>query len=147
MAYMDAFTDQQIIAMTLWGEARSEGFNGMQAVCNTMQNRLASGILWWGQTLREVAIHPWQYSCWLTDDPNRHKLFSISTDDPQYAIAMSLAANALAGVLPDIVHGADSYYADTLPKPPSWVKGLTPCAQIGPHLFFVTIEKPAETLT
>lgn len=147
MVDISSLSDQEIVAKTAWAEARSLGSDGMQGTINVVQNRLASGILWWGKTPRTICLHPWQFSCWNSNDPNRPKLLSVTSSDPQYAIAMFLAANALAGLLPDIVHGADSYYADTMPQPPSWVKDLTPCAQIGPHVFFVTIKKPAETLT
>jgi len=132
-------SDQEVIAKTAWGEARSLGSDGMQATINTGQNRVASGVHWWGTTLRSVFLYPYQYSCWLTGDPNRSKLLQVTESDPQYAIAMQLASAALSGSLPDITGGADSYYAISLPKPPKWAEGLSPCFEIGAHLYFRTV--------
>lgn len=149
MADIDQFTDQEIIAKTAWGECRGGGNNGMQGVVNTGFNRIRSGIIWWGQTPREVFLHPFQYSCWNATDPNRPKLFSVTEDDPQYASAMSLATFALAGTLPDIVSMADSYFSNLLPKLPKWAEGLTPVATIGHHQYYVTAHKanPANAFT
>lgn len=139
MADTDLFSDQEIIAKTAWGEARGLGSQGMQATLNTLQNRLSSGITWWGDTLRTVALHPFQYSCWNVNDPNQPKLLQVTESDPQYASAMQLAASALSGSLVDVTGGADSYYAGSLPKPPKWSAGLTPTIQIGDQLYFRTV--------
>ena len=139
MSDTDQFSDQKIIALTAWGEARGLGQQGMQATICTGQNRLASGIRWWGTNLREIFLHPYQYSCWLTSDPNRSKLLSIDETDPQYVIAINLAAAAMGGNLNDNVSGADSYYASTLPEPPKWADGLTACVEIGDQLYFRTV--------
>lgn len=132
-------SDQEIVARTAWGEARGIGSDGMRATINTGQNRVASGVHWWGTTLRSVLIHPWQYSCWNHNDPNRSKLLSVTAADAEFAIALELAAHALAGVLVDITNGADSYYASSMPTPPKWAEGLSPCFEIGNQLYFQTV--------
>lgn len=132
-------SDQDIIAKTAWGEARGLGREGMWATISTLQNRVSSGVSWWGNTLRSVCIHPWQYSCWNANDPNRPKLLSVTTDDPQYAIAMSLAADALDGSLADITGGGDSYYASSVSSIPKWADGLSPCFELGNQLYFRTV--------
>lgn len=135
----DALSDQQVVAKTGWGEERGLGSIGMQAAINTGQNRLASGIHWWGNSLRTIFLHPDQYSCWLVGDPNRPKLMAVTESDKWYALALDIAADALAGSLPDIVRGADSYYTlgSLVPK---WAAGLTPVATIKSQLFFRTIK-------
>ena len=40
--------DAQVIALTLYGEARGEGVEGRIAVANVIRNRLTSGR--WGET-------------------------------------------------------------------------------------------------
>lgn len=136
---LSLLTDQQIIAKTAWGEARGLGYEGMQATICTGQNRLASGVQWWGTTLREIFTHPYQYSCWLPNDPNRPKLLSVDETDQQYCIAIALAADALAGKLDDNVSMADSYHTIDLRTYPSWTKGLTPVAQIGNQVYYKTV--------
>lgn len=132
-------SDQEVLALTAWGEARGLGQDGMRATINTAQNRVASGISWWGTTLRAVCLYPLQYSCWNKNDPNRHKLLQVTESDPEYKIALQLAADALSGSLSDITGDADSYYALTLPKAPNWSEGLTPTFQLGSQLYFKTV--------
>lgn len=135
----DAFDDLGILARTAYGEARGEGREGMHAVLNSVQNRLASGRRWWGTSYRTICLAPYQYSCWLHGDPNRPKLLSVDEKDPQYIIAMELAADALAGALPDLVAGADSYFAPGGCKVPKWAAGHDPAAIIGRHWFYRTV--------
>lgn len=140
MADTDSLSDQEIVARTAWGEARSLGRDGMQATINTLQNRVASGVHWWGTSLRSCALRPYQYSCWLAADPNRPKLLAVAETDPEFIIAIDLAADAIFGNLPDIVSGADSYYALSLPTPPKWSEGLKPVATIGNQVYFKTLK-------
>lgn len=135
----DQFSDQQIIALTAWGENRGSGKQGMQSVINAIQNRLSSGVLWWGTSLRAICLRPFQFSSWNHNDPNRPKLLEVTTDDPQYCIALQLAAEALAGTLADIVGNADSYFSLSMPTPPKWAKNLIPTATIGGQVFFKTV--------
>lgn len=134
----DQFTDQQILAMTAWGEARGLGHDGMQATICTGQNRLSSGILWWGTTLRTVFLKPWQYSCWNSNDPNLSKLMAITKTDAQYKIALGLADASLSDKLSDITNQADSYFDTRMPKAPVWSIGLLPVFKLGPHAYYKT---------
>lgn len=132
----DQFSDQAILAKTAWGEARSLGSEGMQATINTAQNRLASGVTWWGNSLRTICLYPWQYSSWNANDPNRPKLLSVTETDPQYAIALGLASEAIDGTLDDITHSATNYFDRRLPKEPTWALGKAPCFVLEPHIYF-----------
>ena len=127
---------RQVLAATLWGEARGEEDQGMDAVACVVMNR-ARRPRWWGRTVLECATHPWQFSCWLKQDPNRAKMLALTETDPAYAQALAIADLAIKGALVDITHGADSYYAVTTPEP-NWAKGLTPVATIGHHAFYRT---------
>lgn len=142
----DQFDDLNIIARTAWGENRSLGHDGMQGTINSGQNRLASGVRWWeswspkpADILRSVFLHHEQYSCWDDGDPNRAKLMAVTAADPQFAIALLLATAALAGTLPDITNGADSYVAGSLKVLPRWTNGLQPVALIGGTKFYRTV--------
>jgi len=124
-----------VLARTAWGEARSEGAAGMQAVLNVIMNRARIGG-WWGDDPVEVATKPWQFSAWNKNDPNRGRLLSVTTADPKFREALALAARAVAGTLPDITGGATHYYADYIAKP-TWAAKMTKTATIGRHLFYV----------
>lgn len=139
---MQLLTDPtQVVARTAWAEARSEGATGMQAVMNTFVNR-ASRPAWWGRDLLTVClcanrdgIH--QYSCWNATDPNRAAALAVTTADPQFVLALGLAAKLVAGSLPDITLGSDSYYAPKLATyKPEWATDRFYRCTIGRHAFY-----------
>lgn len=123
-----------ILARTMFGEARGEGVRGMQAVANVVCNR-AAHPRWWGTSIVAVCLHPWQFSTWDGGDPNRRAIEVVTETDPQFVDALALAREAVAGRLVDITCGADSYYAAGAPEP-AWAEGKTPCAVIGRHRFY-----------
>jgi len=143
---VDGFTDATVVARTVWGEARGQGSEGMQAVCNVIQNRAATPG-WWGGTLREVCLDRvtekngrqiYQFSCWNADDPQAARMRAASIDDASYAVADSLALRAVSARLPDITHGSDHYYAEYIPTP-KWAAGKSPtfvCGKPGSRHFF-----------
>lgn len=141
MVDTDKFTDHEILARTAWGEFRSHGEEGMQTVLNTVCNRLASGITWWGASLRDICLHPKQYSCWNASDPNRPKIMAVTVKDPQYVLALGLAEQAMSARLPDITKGADSYFDERLKTWPKWCAGLQPLFFLHPHRYF-RVEEP-----
>lgn len=76
MQIVDKDKEIDLLARTAWGEARGEGVSGMQAVINVVQNRVARGG-WWGATIEDVVLKPWQFSAWNANDPNRAKLLAV----------------------------------------------------------------------
>lgn len=133
---LDKFSDQEIIAKTLWGEARGEGYVGQQGVCNVIFNRAAKPR-WWGLSPRTVCLHPYQFSAWNVGDPNREKLISVTEDDPIYVNCLTIAGLALCGDLADVTSGADSY--KVIGTSAAWAVGITPCAFLGKHEFYRTV--------
>ena len=131
----DTATAVDIVARTVWGEARSCGRDGMHRVMNTMQNR-AMHPSWWGRTLSDVCTAPWQYSCRNAGDPNLPKLLAVTMADPDFRQAMALATLAVAGTLPDITRGADSYYALSMARPPYWTARAVHTVSDGWHSFW-----------
>lgn len=93
---------------------------------------------WWGRSVAEVCLKPWQFSCWLDSDPNRAKLLAVDGRDRAYATALSVATDALAGLLPDYTFGATHYHV--LEVAPAWARGRTPCIVIGRHAFYNDID-------
>lgn len=124
------------VAKTLWGEARGEGVDGMLAVANVIRNRTENPS-WWGDSYTDVCLKSRQFSCWNEDDPNRSKLDHVTVDDPQYLIAVGIAALIIAdALLPDTTNGATHYLVtEWIPKT-YWTKALVAVATIGRHTFF-----------
>ncbi len=127
-----------VLARTIWGEARGEGEQGMKAVAAVILNRAEiardKGRYWWGNNIIQICQKPYQFSCWNRSDPNFKKLLNVDTKDLYFATAQKISRRAVIGVLDDITKGATHYHAAGMT--PFWVKGEKPCAVIGRHIFY-----------
>jgi N-acetylmuramoyl-L-alanine amidase len=139
------------LARTIYGEARGSGQGGMTAVACVVMNRCRVAQ-------RYVSLHGkphpefgdgtpqsccWvdeQFDCWNDDDPNVDIIENVTDADDVFQEAFDIATTAVGGSLADITSGATFYYAKTMPQPPYWAKGKTPCADIGGQLFFNDIQ-------
>lgn len=131
--------DREVLARTLWGEARGEGLNGQIAVAWTIRNRVNDGRAksWWGEGYSGVCLKPWQFSCWNKNDPNyAHLSGAKAIPAGQLAQAQKAADLVMSGSVEDPTNGATHYYATTMPKPPTWVKGAKETLRMGHHIFF-----------
>jgi spore germination cell wall hydrolase CwlJ-like protein len=143
---MDEINPIDILARTIWGEARGDGALGMNAVAHVVMNRVSHGG-WWGCDVISVCLKAWQFSCWNVNDPNREKLTSVDDSDPQFAQALDIAANAIDGTNDDPTDGSDSYITrDLFLNPPAradgkpnWWQNLTPTAEIVNQVFYKTV--------
>jgi spore germination cell wall hydrolase CwlJ-like protein len=130
--------EADVMARTLWGEARGEGDMGMHAVANVILNRVAvaqaRGRFWWGDTIIDVCQKPFQFSCWNKNDPNLAKIQNVDMTDIHFMTALRLARRAVIGALPDITNNATHYHERSIT--PNWARGKTPCAAIGRHVFY-----------
>lgn len=129
------------LARTIWGEARGEGYAGMEAVASVVMNRFkvsrAKGKFWWGNTVKEICLKPWQFSCWNPTDANSRRVRQVTEADSAFRQALEIAQRAVAGQLVDRTRGATHYYAYKVISAPSWARELTLTAQIGGHKFYV----------
>lgn len=134
--YNDMTVD--VFARTLWGEARSEGTEGMEAVASVILNRVKvadeNGSFWWGNNIIQVCQKPYQFSCWNRSDPNFKKLTDIDEKDLYFITATRIARRAMLGFVDDITKGATHYHTRDIM--PFWAKNQTPTARIGAHLFY-----------
>lgn len=121
------------LARTIWGEARSEGRDGMAAVANVVMNRV-NKPRYWGRSVVEVCRKPYQFSCWNSGDPNSIQLQKLSEAD--LAQQLPLARSAIAMQLQDATNGATHYHVRGMAKPPRWAEHHQPCAVIGNHAFY-----------
>ncbi|WP_032112221.1 cell wall hydrolase [Candidatus Paracaedibacter symbiosus] len=133
--------DIQILARTIYGEARGEynkvngGIAALIAVANVVVNRTKQRT-WFGKTIAEVCQKPWQFSCWNVNDPNLRLLQANTILDPIFEVCLMVATKVIQGEWPDLTKGCDHYYAVSLKTPPPWAQGRVPKCQIGQHLFF-----------
>lgn len=132
--------DVDILARTIWGEARSEGFRGMQAVANVIVNRhkyVAThpqyGIRW-GFTWQGICQKSSQFSVWNSNDANYPLIKKVTQSNAEFRMAFDIAQLAIAGKLVDIVAGSTYYHTRTIE--PTWARGATPVARVGSHVFY-----------
>lgn len=132
-------TEEDILtlARTMWGEARGEDNEGMQAVCCTIINRFNSKKWYAGKTIAETCLKPWQFSCWNPTDPNRLKMLKLTYVELKREL--DLIKEVTGGVYNDITSGATHYYNPRVCKP-KWATGKVPCYSHGNHLFFKGID-------
>ncbi|NQU60999.1 MAG: cell wall hydrolase [Rhodospirillales bacterium] len=131
-----------IVARTLYGEARGELVRGKEAIAAVIMNRARRGAerrgYWWGATPVDVSTKPYQFSCWNEGDPNRAKIEAVSQDNRTFQTCLRIARRALAGTLKDPTGGATHYHAKGVTPP--WAKDRKPSAEIGNHKFYNNVE-------
>ncbi|MCB1502348.1 MAG: cell wall hydrolase [Bauldia sp.] len=124
------------LARTLYGEARGEPREGIEAVANVILNRVLSNR--YPNTIAKVCLQRLQFSCWNDNDPNKKIISKLMPgDNPVFDMVLAIATRAVLGGLPALVVGALHYHAKQVK--PNWVKnspGATLIATIGSHLFW-----------
>jgi len=122
-------------------EARSDGQEGMQAVANSVMNRV-NHPTWWGKSIVSVCLAPKQYSSWNADSTQIPLVRDAMVEGDQfYQDALTIAEWAVEGALPDITKGSDSYFAVSM-SPPFWARSNEFTVQIGRQRFFRTVSPP-----
>lgn len=122
------------MAKTIWGEARGEGLRGMQAVANVIMNRVARGG-WYGASIKDVVLKPYQFSCWNATDVNRAKIDALTEAELASSGALNVARQVINGQLGDITGGATEYHNKNIEPNWDWSK-LEKTVQIGNHIFY-----------
>lgn len=128
--------DRLALARTLYGEARGEGVEGMQAVAKVIMNRVHSSRWFGGRNVQDVVYKPYQFSCWNLGDQNRAIIENLlpGQGNKLFDKAYQIAGLALAGDLPDLVGQSTHYH--TAAVSPNWSEGREPDYQVGNHLFY-----------
>lgn len=145
MTGVDALSDRDVLALTIWAEARGESLEGRVAVACVVRNRMALRR----QTVRDVCLAPAQFSCWATAGgaANYRALMAVVdaivggrvVPDQLVRECQWVADGILSGACRDISRGADHYLTTTLlssTAKPRWVTSMTWTATIGAHAFY-----------
>ena len=133
-AYRNLSRDVDILARTLWGEARGETARGRHAVANVIMNRVSDRR--WPNSAAAVCLQPWQFSMSKAGDPNRALAGAVTPEGSAiFRECVDLAKLAVAGDLPDITGGANHYHTKAVD--PDWNRNMRRTAEIGAHIFMV----------
>lgn len=117
-------TDEILLARMLFGEARNCSYEEKIAVAYTALNRIDDGKKWNGETLREVILCPWQYSCFNQNDVNKEKLMNPQDyDGKSFHECLRAAKEILSGQHTDLTGGATHYFNPQVVQP-SWANKM-----------------------
>ena len=144
--------DLEVLARTVYGEARGEPELGRLAVANVPCNRASIAArfvethgrrhpLYGDGTVASACTTKWQFSCWNANDPNLRKLLALDLASEAAAPSFAAARAALSHSEPDPSGGATHYHTAMSPRdgidwPPAWAEGQTPTATVGAHVFY-----------
>ena len=128
--------DIDILARTIYGEARGESKHGKYAIALVVYNRYISHKWFAGKTIADTCLKARQFSCWNTDDPNCEKIKKLTTE--QLRDYYTIAEDVIKGKCIDITHGATHYHTKAIN--PRWARGKSSCAVIGNHIFYKNID-------
>lgn len=106
-----------LMALTIWGEARGEPYEGKLGVAWVLRNRAKR----WKFKMSRVVLKAWQFSFWNTDDPSRDDISDIDPDSPIWLECLKAASAAYFELGEDPTKGA-IYYLNplSLKSLPSW---------------------------
>lgn len=132
--------DIEIMARTLFGEARARDVEDAEAIASVILNRV--GYRNWPNTISEVCLQPWQFSCWNQNDPNRQRVLAADRKtSPWFDQCWTLAERAVSGGLRDRTRTSTHYHTRTVS--PKWSRGKIPVYETQGHIFFNNIDTPA----
>ena len=124
----------EIMARTIWGEARGESRRGRIAVANVIMNRV-NEVEWDGETVVGVCLLHRQFSCWNKGNKNLAKLVAVDLSNAVFRECLEISAEAIAGSLKDKTKGANHYFSSEI-HPPKWARNRKPTVKIGKHWFY-----------
>ncbi|MAP24331.1 MAG: hypothetical protein CMM87_02210 [Rickettsiales bacterium] len=122
-------SEKDLIARTIWGEARNQSFQGKVAIAEVILTRMRT----LGCSAEKVVKAKKQFSCWNPHDPNRRKMLHLKKDSAGYQDAMKALEEALAGSNSK-ARGASHYHTHNVK--PKWANGQKAVASIGHHKFY-----------
>jgi len=138
--------ERDYLIRTLVFEAGGETEKGKVAVAHVILNRARIGR--WGDNIKDVVMHPWQFEPWMT---RRSEMERLAQDDARYRSAARIADGVLAGELSDPTFGATHFLNPVIVRArrggslPKWAQGDG--LPIGRHTFYAlegVVGEPAE---
>jgi spore germination cell wall hydrolase CwlJ-like protein len=127
--------EQFLLALCAWREARSEGYDGMLAVCSTVMNRVMRPGF--PKTIGDVVLQPRAFSSFNRGDPNAAILPRPS--DEQFTAACAAAMLVTSGrSYNDPTDGAVFYFSPPVVAPPIDWGAVAPTTRVGRLSFYRT---------
>lgn len=138
------FSDDEILALTIIGEARGEPIEGQVAVGCIIRNRLHSNEAY--KNYSDVCLETNQFSCWNANDPNRpfleelgqKMLFNQEINDAYIKQCIYVAHGIVSWSIMDNTGGSKYYMTMRLFNldRPKWAKNAKNQTIKGKQVFF-----------
>jgi spore germination cell wall hydrolase CwlJ-like protein len=136
----------QLMGLTIYAEARGEIRAGRIGVGTVILERV-DHRKWDGESIIDVCLWPYQFSCYLPGDPNRAQLVRIAKDFPFHyraSLALSQCADIARGLIdgtiprdPELAAANCCQYLTTAAKKGAdWWKTMKFIKKIGAHEFY-----------
>ena len=129
--------DIDILARTVFAEARGESHLGRVAVAHVVRNRWLAQKRNSGDTIAETCLKPYQFSCWnnsRSNEANHARMLSVTLDDKAFAECYWAALGVILGREHDPTSGADFYHVSDVH--PRWAHSTVSQCTIGRHIFY-----------
>lgn len=111
---IDLGSDREVLAATIWGQARAGDLAARQRTASVALNRAAYAKThdnrpeFGDGSVRMACRAPDQFPCWTPGDPSRMPMLKLNFASPDAALTecLAIADQALAGALPDSTGGS-----------------------------------------
>ena len=136
-------SDLDIFARTLYGEARGEGLEGIEAIACVIMNRYYAKKWFTGYiydkgkkipSIAQTCLKKSQFSCWNKNDINLPLIKKVTAKDKIFQDCLLIAQKAISGELCDFTNNAMYYHTRAIK--PYWAKKKTPCYEVKNHRFY-----------
>ncbi|CAF0903417.1 unnamed protein product [Rotaria sordida] len=128
---MSGLSDREVLAKTIYGEARGESREGQEAVGHVIKNRAqANKSDWGGNSISGVCLQHKQFECW-----NGRGDIEIKEQDA-YEQCLQVADSILNGSSQDPTRGADHYNNPNKEPNAEWPEKCTVLGDVGQHRFY-----------
>lgn len=142
---LNLLSNLEVLALTIYGEARGELIEGQVAVGCVIRNRVSNL-----RNYKDVCFEKYQFSCWNQNDPNYSILTELAgkiviggiLDIDNLALTQChwVAQGIMNLFILDNTHGARNYMTTKLfvsGDVPQWARAMKTSAVIGNHSFLV----------
>lgn len=134
--------DVNMLARTIYGEARGENYDGKVGVANVVVNRFLTAQQLpglrsqFGGSLQGTMLAGGgdQFNCWRPSDANYTKMLNATNNDPHFVESRQIAYGILTGQINDNTKGSDHYYNPRTASP-DWGDDGAQKGKIGNHKF------------
>lgn len=121
-------SNEVLLARMIYGEARNCSKEEKIEIAYSAINRVNDGKKWNGETLREVILKPWQYSCFNKNDVNYEKL--KAPEKKVFEDCLKVADGVLEGKYSELNLG-QTHYFNPKSANPKWTDKMKKIGKIG----------------